>query len=291
MADRMFRQYGAPDLVDWLLGLNGEKGKSSVPFEVLPTPFDTWRSTQADDWRCYPPWAQRAARTVDGAAQTAAFLALLTESFEDSEKAGTRAWLNDILRLRQPAERADVVDSLKMLCGVLDQTLKPTTAGFITEMFEAEHLPAAAVWRAMEHTARTEGGRIKPATFADMLDAARARKMNYMALLHPAVTAADHFDKAWHLCQAEAMPAYLAELGQRPTNAPGSGPDHPLWPALKNRMTPREFTAIFGKVKVEDANGWTLIITPSAFMADLLRQKYFEPLEDTFGRFEVRAAA
>jgi hypothetical protein len=120
-------------------------------------------------------WAWPALQSGDPVAFAAVALEVEHRLFGDDGPEGTEALLAGWAGLGTPATRAEVAIALGTLLKVLDQAIPEEAALFIIEEIEGTRMPAAAVWRMMEHFARHETGRVKPATFTEMNKIAERR--------------------------------------------------------------------------------------------------------------------
>lgn len=133
--------------------------------------------------RCGVPWAWPAT-SLHGPRRTAWRIAAECEHSDGpaeaaAERTELHARLSAFSALGEPAKPAAIAAALARLLGVLDQTMPEPMASFTVEILRRSHAPLAAVLHLMEHVARTEGGRVRPATFAAAIEAIGERQQAF----------------------------------------------------------------------------------------------------------------
>ncbi|MBV8526196.1 MAG: hypothetical protein JOY71_29490 [Acetobacteraceae bacterium] len=161
------------------------------------------------------PWMREAWQTsgADGAKRQAVHPKLLGEVIEGEIEPYARDFADEIRRtLIDPATPAEIAEALATLADVLGQTVGERTAQFIIEMFREFRLPVFVVNQIFECVAVSESGKIRPVSFARLLDVARKRRQAAM-WLHSCIEARPFVH---HL---DAALAYLREVTAAETKA------------------------------------------------------------------------
>jgi hypothetical protein len=205
------------DLPEWFDGLDSSKSARALTAaatidqraewlpHLLPTYLTSHKPrdrTHAEE--CGTPWAWNA-KHLSGAHLTAwriAYDSRWCETADDRqrERAAIHARLLAFSALGEPAKPAEIAKALATLLAVVDQQMPAAMAGFIVEILARSHAPLPAVLSLMEHVARTEGGKVKPATFAAAIEAIGERRhdLNYAAV-QPARDMLKHWAEALDL--------------------------------------------------------------------------------------------
>jgi hypothetical protein len=294
------RSEHAHDLVTWLLGISGAKSDAPhPPADAVPYLVAIPALNDAVGWAGHAPWAREAWRSRDPIAQAAVVIDRATGNLEGDQRALARREIEALAGLAEPAGKKAIADALKRLCDVLDQSLNPAAARFIIEMVEESQMPAAAVWTAMEHAARTEGGRIRPVTFQAMVASAEGRRPGLLRTVQPASIARSFFPQAWELLEGRGVPAYLSDLAEGlVSGSSGLGvpahadePDHELWRFVRGRITPTDFRLWLAKTRVSRDGEAIIVVAPSPFFRETISRDYGAMLREALGApVEVVAA-
>jgi hypothetical protein len=164
-------------LVDWIaLGSGDESALPGLLEELLPATMPK----DANE-------ARLVAWNGNAMARTAAYLWLIDyNGWADSEPDADefrrlRSWARNyamLLRLCliEPAEPDQIADGLALLADVLDQSVSERTATFIIEdLIGKAKLPFYVVNALLEHVAKHEAGKIRPASFTRLVQGAEER--------------------------------------------------------------------------------------------------------------------
>lgn len=78
----------------------------------------------------------------------------------------------------------------------------------------------------------------------------------------------------------------------RATAPPPPEPDHPLWPAMRDRISAIAFQTTIGKLGVDRSGDRPRLIAPNAFLRDHVRANFDQALRNAFGgEFDIEVAA